>query len=184
MPSAVDFFTGRCADGSPSDHVTDAAEFGLRDKLDVPGQPKTRAYLDVDNPANWIARVSNTLQYKVAFKGVDNCILMHRPTVPDVPAEREKSCDGILFYEGNIVFVELKERNHQWLENGIKQLKATISAFNQADALDDYRQRIAYVANSKRPVFQKGHQRFIDSFTGETGVVLRIQATLNLEPLI
>lgn len=183
MPDAVNFFTGHCADGSPSDDVTDAVEFGLCDDLHEAGIPKKRAYLDTTNSDKWIAKVINTPAFQVTFKGVDACIVIMRPTVPDEPAEREKSCDGILLYEDGIVFVELKERNHQWLEDGIKQLEKTISTFKESHSIDTFNRRRAYVANSKRPVFQKGHQRFIDSFTNDTGVILYVEAKIDLKPL-
>jgi len=184
MPNAVNFFTGQCADGSPSDDVTTAAEFGLCDDVNPPGQPKTRAYLDENDPAKWVARVLNAPRDEVTFKGVDNCILIERPVPVGQQPELESSCDGILLYENNIVFVELKDRRRDLLKKPVEQVQATIQAFKDAHDLTAYASRRAFIVNKAHPHFNEGRNQRANSFFTESGVVLRSEATIDLAPSV
>ncbi|RPD49867.1 hypothetical protein DNI29_03455 [Hymenobacter sediminis] len=183
MPDVVDFFTSRCADGSLSDDVTNAAEFGLCDDPHVAGQPKKRAYVDEHDSEKWIARVINHPRYEVTFKGVDNCIIVERPATGQ-QVEKESSCDGILLYEENIIFVELKDKKRDWLKGAVEQVQATITAFKVSHDIENYKMRRAYVVNKAQPQFNAGRNQRANSFFAETGIVLRPEATIDLTPLL
>ena len=185
MPNAVDFFTGVCADGSPSDDVTDAAEFGLCDDPHEAGIPKKRAYLDTATPDKWLARVLNGPRFEVTFKGVDDCIAIDRAaTMADVQVEEASRCDGILLYHETIIFVELKGKNRGWVNSAIDQLEATIKVFATSHDLTAYPRRLAYAVNSRHPTFPEGRIQRNNSYFVETGVVLRTKAVIDLEPLV
>lgn len=184
MPNAVDFFTGACADGSSSDDVTNAAEFGLCDDPHLAGVPKTRAYLETTTPAKWVARVLNGPNYVVTFTGVDDCIATDRAVAVDAQVEEESRCDGILRYEEAIIFVELKGKNRGWVNSAIDQLEATIKVFAASHDLTAYQRRLAYAVNSRHPAFPEGRIQRNNSYFVETGVVLRTKAVIDLSPLV
>ncbi|WP_303310217.1 hypothetical protein [Hymenobacter sp. BT730] len=185
MPNKVDFFTTRCADGSLSDDVTNAAEFGLCDDPHVAGTLKSRAYLDTSNPNKWIATVDNAPRYEVTFKGIDDCITIYKPVpLTDGSLEEASRCDGMLLYEDSIIFVELKEKRRSWLESSIGQLEATIKVFADSYDLTIYKRRMAYSVNKAHPRFNESRIQSANSFFKEAGIVLRTQAMIKLEPLV
>lgn len=178
MPSAVDFFTGKCADGSPSDDLTDAALFGICDDAPEKGVPRRRAYLDHADSGKWLARVVNAPQHKVVFKGVDNCI-----TILKGNNKLQSRCDGILFYDQFTLFIELKsaaDDSTKWQLESQGQVKQTIENYKE-NYPDDTTIREAYLVNAKRPNFPDGRQAFIDRFLKDTGVILHIEATIELQ---
>jgi hypothetical protein len=92
----IDFFNSQCQS------VSNNKRFGLCDEQDN----KEPAYLDERNGAKWIAVVENEELKKIHFIAIDNCIDIWRD---EKKKEMDKRCDGMLWYETSIVFVELKE---------------------------------------------------------------------------
>lgn len=177
MPDpTVDFFTGRCHDGRPSDTTLQADIFGLCDDSPPvgPGQP---AYVEESNPARWIARVENptSTPRTITFKPVDHCIQAFQPD-----GSLERSCDGMLIQGRTVAFVELKEKNRDWLQDGAEQLGLTIAQFRYSHGADFFLIWRAHLANSRKPHFQYGHQKFIDAWSQAHDAVLRTEALIKL----
>ena len=110
----IDFFKSQCQSAS------NKKLFGLCDEQDNKGP----AYIDENNKNNWIVEVENKEQKEVHFVAIDNCIEIRRD---DDVTKMEKRCDGMLWYETSIVFVELKERvskknTNVWVKDGEKQI--------------------------------------------------------------
>ncbi|HLP87572.1 MAG TPA: hypothetical protein VK184_03065 [Nostocaceae cyanobacterium] len=92
-------------------------------------------------------------------------------------------CDGMLTYDGKIIFVELKQRNYTnsvWIEEAEKQLRKTIAVFIQDYDLDSYKSKKAYIANNKKPQFQYSHKERMQKFRTDTGFILLIQNTIKI----
>jgi len=105
--------------------------------------------LDEKNGAKWIAVVENEELKEIHFIAIDNCIDIWRD---EVKKEMEKRCDGMLWYETSIIFVELKDRvskkdKNAWVEDGEKQLKCTIEYFEKTEQSNNFREKRAYIAN-------------------------------------
>lgn len=178
MPSAVDFFTGLCADGSSSDDTTNALLFGICDDAPVKGVPRQRAYINHDNPRIWLATVDNEPQHQVVFKGVDNCIDIRKGN-----DKLQSRCDGILLYDVFTVFIELKSQaddSTKWVTESAAQVKQTIKDFRKSYP-NDATIFEAYLVNAQRPEFQEGRQKFIDRFYKDTGVILHVEAIIVLQ---
>lgn len=169
----IDFFADNCT--SKSSQKT----FGLCDDL----PPATNvAYIDETDGSKWIAVVENERRIEVSFVGVDNC--------PEIVLSRadgttESRCDGMLYYENTIIFVELKDRDiypsKKWLDKAYNQLKSTILVFEQTDEHDDFPIKKAFIANRARPFFSTGQQERIARFNSETnGYVLYIQNRIDI----
>ncbi|MDR2275353.1 MAG: hypothetical protein LBF27_30880 [Sphingobacterium sp.] len=148
--------------------------FGLCDEP----SPSTRpAYIDEANGENWIGVVENDYLYDVTFTAIDKCI--------DISIEGEvqpKRCDGMLTFEGSVIFVELKERHSggNWIKDAEKQLKSTIENFELSEIAEDFSVKKAYIANSSHPKFRSSQTLRMESFLIETGYVLRIEQRIRL----
>lgn len=163
----VNFFDARCQES------TKESIFGL---CDEPSPSTNPAYIDTDDPSKWIATVDNGNQIEVTFTAIDKCI-----EISDSDGDR---CDGMLTYNGGIIFVELKERKAQnkvWAGKGDEQLRNTIRLFKENHDLDNYMVKKAYIANKRRPNFQSSQTERMQKFLNDTGFRLRIEATINLE---
>lgn len=149
--------------------------FGL---CDEPPPAKNPAYIDEANGANWIAVVENESQQQITFTAIDNCIEIFKPN-----GKMKQRCDGMLSYNTTVIFVELKDRDAQgnaWVEDAIPQLKSTIESFEDTNMADDFKKKLAYVANKQHPKFKSTQQRRMDAFYDETNYVLRIQGRINV----
>ena len=135
----IDFFNSQC------ERVTSEKIFGLCDDK----EDNKPAYLDEENGTKWIAVVENEELKEIHFIAIDNCIDIWRD---EVKKEMEKRCDGMLWYETSIIFVELKDRvskkdKNAWVEDGEKQLKCTIEYFEKTEQSNNFREKRAYIAN-------------------------------------
>lgn len=163
---AVDFRKPTCVSN------TNARKFGLCDNQ--PPLPKSQAYIDERNGANWIAVVDNEPHFNVTFTAIDNCIDgMKRADGKDA-----KRCDGMLNFNDTVIFVELKEVDMDgriWIRDADLQLRTTIKYFEDEPISDSFRIKKAYIANSERPIFRDSQQVRMEKFEDETGYVLRIE---------
>ena len=166
---SVNFLLSKCQS------TTNAKVFGLRDD-----NPKSHAFVDElrRNNSLWIATVINKNKYDVRFVAIDKCLIF-----PRVGGKKVKRCDGALFYNSTVTFVELKERGgtRDWLTKGDQQLRTTITRFEATESAEKYPVKSAYIANRLQPGFNKAHLTRTETFFDETGYVLRIQNSVILE---
>ena len=98
----INFFDKKCQS------QTHRHKFGI---CDQPFPPETPAYLDTENPRDWIAIVENSQEIEATFTAIDNCIEIRRPN-----GEMDSRCDGMLTYDKCIIFVELNVScDHVWI---------------------------------------------------------------------
>ena len=133
------------------------------------------AYKDEINKEKWIANVKNNNEINVTFTAIDNCITIYRKK-----GEKERSCDGMLTYTDNIVFVELKEKRKNWITDGTEQLEKTISKFAQNHNLMSIKKRRAFLSNKKHPLFKHSHKEEMQKFHKKFKVRLIINNTIKL----
>jgi hypothetical protein len=165
---SIDFFQERCQDNS------NQKLFGLCDD-----QHNERAYLDEKDGSKWIAIVVNEYKYEVTFIAIDHCIKIKK-----VDGKMVKRCDGLMFFNSTIIFVELKERGYlgnKWVEDGEKQLRSSIVHFEATYASLDYKKKKAYIANKEHPRFKESQTRRMAQFQDDTGYILRIENRIILE---
>ena len=168
----IDFFNSQC------ERVTSKKIFGLCDDK----EDNKPAYLDEENGAKWIAVVENDELKEVHFIAIDNC-----PSFKSNRPDRtmEKRCDGMLWYETSIIFVELKDRvskkdKNAWVEDGEKQLKCTIEYFEKTEQSNNFREKRAYIANKAHPIFKESQLQRMKNFKEETGYTLRIENRIKI----
>jgi hypothetical protein len=144
--------------------------FGICDDQEFPDKP---AYIDELNGSKWIAVVVNEDLFEVTFSAIDHCVELKRSD-----GKMEKSCDGVLIYESNVIFVELKDRNiygTDWIKEAENQLKSTINFFEGTHQASDFKQKRAYIANKAKPKFRSSQFLRMQQFLNEMGYVLRIE---------
>jgi len=163
----INFFDVRCKTKSNS------KKFGLCD--DPPPDTKP-AYIDENDKSKWIAFVSNPSNKDVDFYAIDHCINILRPN-----GKMENRCDGMLHYDKNIIFVELKDRAYRgWLGDGIEQLTKSIAVFKIHNNISDYSVD-AYISNKQRPISKSAHNAEIQKFKNDTGLILYVKQNINLK---
>jgi len=168
----IDFFKSQCQS------VSNKKRFGLCDEQNN----KQPAYLDERNGAKWIAVVENEELKKIHFIAIDNCIDIWRD---EVKKEMDNRCDGMLWYETSIIFVELKDRvskkdKNAWVEDGEKQLKRTIEYFEKTEQSDKFTEKRVYIANKAHPTFKESQLQRMKNFKQETGYTLRIENRIKI----
>lgn len=166
---SINFFDTNCQS------QTNQPKFGL---CDDPPPSKDPAYININDSRKWIAIVENNQEIEVIFTAIDNCIEIRRSN-----GKMDNRCDGMLTYNNNIIFVELKERkytNSVWIDDGEKQLRKIISVFINNHDLQIFKSKKAYIANSKKPQFQYSHKERMQKFRNDTGFTLIIQNTIKV----
>ena len=168
----IDFFKSQCQS------VSNKKRFGLCDEQDN----KEPAYLDEQNEDKWIAVVENEELKEVHFIAIDYCIDIWRDKEKK---EMDNRCDGMLWYETSIVFVELKDRvskknTNAWVKDGEKQLKRTIEYFEKTEQSNRFTEKRAYIANKAHPTFKESQLQRMKSFKQETGYTLRIENRIKI----
>lgn len=160
----------------PKEYITSCRKrrFGVCD----PPASEEKAYIAVREGENWIAVVDNYYQTEVKFVPIDHCIELLRPD-----GKMDNRCDGCLYYEKTIIFVELKERNMKgadWIKDAEEQLRHTIKRFEDEKESTAFKVKKAYIANSARPRFRSGQTVRLENFFAETKYVLRIENTIEI----
>ena len=168
----IDFFKSQCQS------VSNKKRFGLCDEQDN----KEPAYLDEQNEDKWIAVVENEELKEVHFIAIDDCIDIWRDKEKK---EMDNRCDGMLWYDKAVIFVELKERvskknTNAWVKAGEKQLKRTIEYFEKTEQSNNFREKRAYIANKAHPIFKESQLQRMKSFKQETGYTLRIENRIKI----
>ncbi|MCD7932729.1 MAG: hypothetical protein LUH15_16000 [Tannerellaceae bacterium] len=150
--------------------------FGI---CDAPPPVVEKAYIDERNGQNWIAIVENFYQEAISFMPVDNCIDIRKSN-----GKPDSRCDGFLYFDTTIIFIELKERKtkgHGWVDDADKQLRITIGHFENTPESDIFKTKKAYIANSKKPDFSRFHAVRMEKFLDETNYVLRITNRIHVD---
>lgn len=163
----VDFFDSQYA------QTTNAINFGICDDQD-----KSPAYIDITHIEKWVADVRNVNGKTTTFHPIDNCIATLRPD-----GNMDNRCDGLLRYDNNLIFVELKDRNNQgWLGHGLKQLKSSISHFKtmHPDLLNSITIK-AHLCNKQRPSATTSYNTNRSRFKDETGYIVEINRVITVK---
>jgi hypothetical protein len=148
-------------------------EFGLCDDVPPPTLP---AYIDETNKQKWIGIVKNKSAKNVKFLAIDACIDIRK-----ADGKLQSRCDGLLIYDKNLVFVELKEREGgSWLKKGREQLTITINTFKANHDITEYDNVYGNVCNSLRPISHVGHASNIQKFYDDTGLILKADREIEI----
>ncbi|MDR1882517.1 MAG: hypothetical protein LBR26_07010 [Prevotella sp.] len=162
----------------PEEHkqVSKKKRFGI---CDTPPPPAQKAYIDEANGQNWIAVVENFYQDSVTFTPVDHCIEIKRPD-----ETMDNRCDGFLYYDTTVIFVELKQRNEvgsKWIKEGDNQLRVTIRHFENTPQAKGFKIKKACISNSAKPLFRFFQAERMDRFFSDTGYTLRIENRIHID---
>ena len=154
--------------------TTQSHEFGL---CDDPPPSTLPAYIDTTDQAKWIAHVNNLALKEVTFKAIDNCVEIFRPD-----GSRESRCDGLLTYERNLIFVELKDRGTGgWVTKGRTQLTITINKFKENHDITQFDTVEAYVCNKQTPLVVTSINSEAQRFRDDTGLLLKANRVISIE---
>ena len=155
--------------------VSKKKRFGI---CDTPPPPAQKAYIDEVNGQNWIAVVENFYQDSVTFIPIDHCIVIKRQD-----GSMDNRCDGFLYYDATVIFVELKQRNEsgsKWIKEGDNQLRVTIRHFESTPQAKDFKTKQAYISNSSKPRFRFSQAERMDRFFDDTRYTLRIENKIHI----
>lgn len=177
----IDFLSAPCSVANGNCQIvgvvckssTNSNRFGLCDKTPPPSLP---AYIDVANPADWIAEVRNPSNSTITFKAIDACVEIYR-----VDGSMESRCDGVLIKGNDLIFVELKDRvSSGWSSKGRQQLTITVQNFISNGNLAGFNIVCAYVCNKQRPLAITSNTNEIQQFKDDTGLILKIDRIIIL----
>lgn len=155
--------------------TTRSTKFGICDDIPEFGTPKTPEYIDETDPNKWTAEVTNQNKKLAAFYPIDNCIEILRHD-----GSMDNRCDGMLSYENNILFIELKDRmsTRGWVQEGLNQLKVTIFNFKNNHDIAQYKSISAQLCNKQRPQAVVSCKSAITKFKDETGFTVTVNRNI------
>ena len=163
----IDFFVNNCKTNSSK------IEFGLCDDAPPASNP---AYIDENDNSKWIGVVRNKNNKNVDFIAIDACIDIRKSD-----GKLESRCDGLLSFEKDLIFVELKCREGgSWLKKSRVQLTITVNKFKENYNISDFKNVHGNVCNSSRPISHSGHAANIQQFYDETNLVLKSEQIIEL----
>lgn len=167
----VDFFN------NPSKDTTNQSRFGLCDDVSPVDSPRTPAYIDRSDEDKWTAVVTNSDMKAATFYPIDNCIEILRPD-----GKMDNRCDGMLEYDNNLIFVELKDRcsNHRWVAEGLNQLKVTINNFKVHHNINAFASISAQLCNKQRPMAVVSCNTAVNRFKDETGYKVCVDRNITI----
>jgi len=128
----IDFFIAPCAKvdgnckktGVVCKSTTTIERFGLSDKNSDKREP---AFIDTADESSWDLTVENPSNKEITFKAVDFCVDVFRDGDDLI-----KRCEGFLYYENKILFVEIKNREKgRWLIDAREKFQETILKFQE-----------------------------------------------------
>ncbi len=149
---------------------TDLPEFGLRDD-----ENSTPAYISHQDVNNWNATVNNPQHKNVTFTAVDNCL-----NIRGADGNLLSNCDGILTCLDSIIFVELKNKKADWIQEGIGQVQSTIDLYSQHADINVFGKKKAHVANRKHPHFHRIENETKQKFYSQNKVRLFIDSHISI----
>ena len=159
----MDFFKAQCQSGPYTQE-----RFGVCD--DPIGRP---AYVEINDPQNWIATVENASQIPVMFTAIDKCVIKDNEEIG------RRRCDAMLTTDQLLYLIELKNKNSSWQEFAYKQLESTIQFLIDAhpEEIKRYQHKKAFACNRKRPAFVESNPELKRRFF-EYGFRVHTQATV------
>lgn len=148
--------------------------FGL---CDDPPPSRIPAYIDERDESKWIGVVDNPNLKSVGFYGIDHCLILKHGGEKETLQE----CDGLLHYDNELIFVELKDRQYRgWVKTGYDQLIATIEYFSKISSLQNFKSVKASICNRQRPFFNANYNCHIQEFKDKTGLDLNVQRKISI----
>jgi hypothetical protein len=164
----INFFDSACKT------TTNKAQFGLCDDAPPSENP---AYIDENDQSKWIGKVSNTLNKKVDFYAIDNCVEI----LKEDSVSTESRCDCMLHVDNSLLFVELKMRGSSgWLAKARTQLTITLNKFQLDNNLNDFDKIEAYACNGLKPSANQGYNSALQKFKDDTGLIMYAQQDITL----
>jgi hypothetical protein len=136
------------------------------------------ARIDETNGSIWELVVKNEKQKLVSFFALDLCLKVKRKD-----GKWARQCEGFLFYEKNILFVELKsssKKGADWVKEAEEQLRVSISFFLENHAIKGLKRKEAYISNSQKPKFGSGQANRIAGFYKDTRFILNIHNRIEI----
>ena len=150
----------------------DAPLYGLCDD-----DSKSPAFVSLNPEGDeWLCEVINTQGKLCRWTAIDNCIEILRDD-----GSMESRCDGMITYEDNIIFVELKKVRKSWIPDGVEQLKISVQLFFDHNQIEQYRKKQAILSNRSHPSFHFNQVEAMQRFKNETGVRLLIVGTIHIK---
>ncbi|TWV15132.1 hypothetical protein FQ707_02115 [Bacteroidaceae bacterium HV4-6-C5C] len=160
----INFFTPLCQ----TENIRNK-EFGICDDEDI--NNKTPAYIDKIDPKKWIAIIKNTTGKSLNFTAIDNCVEIRKEN-----GDMDNRCDGMLTNEENIVFIELKDQQKNWVQHAVdKQLQTTIDHFKANYDITKYKHKRAFACNRKHPRFQCSYKEKMSTFYQKNKIRLNLE---------
>ena len=164
----VDFFDSQLLVEDPRTE----SRFGINDgDSDAESKELRRAYT-LSEGDGWNAIVHNKDQAQLQFTPLDH----------NVPLDG--LCDGILYTceepSSQLVFIELKSKGKRWIQEGIGQLKKTISIYQAGEGCRRFSKCKAYLCNNRHPHFQYSQKEEMQRFKQETSMRLYIERDIQI----
>lgn len=164
----VDFFDSQLLVEDPRTESL----FGINDgDSDAESKELRRAYT-LSEGDGWNAIVHNKNQAQLQFTPLDH----------NVPLDG--LCDGILYTceesSSQLVFIELKSKGKRWIQEGIGQLKKTISIYQAGEGCRRFSKCKAYLCNNRHPHFQYSQKEEMQRFKQETSMRLYIERDIQI----
>ncbi len=164
----VDFFDSQLLVEDPRTESL----FGINDgDPDAKSKELRRAYT-LSEGDGWNAIVHNKDQAQLQFTPLDH----------NVPLDG--LCDGILYTceepSSQLVFIELKSKGKRWIQEGIGQLKKTISIYQSGEGCRRFSKCKAYLCNNRHPHFQYSQKEEMQRFKNETSMRLYIERDIQI----
>lgn len=157
---AIDFFEEECLT------KTKVSKFGI---IDIP--PST---LNYENSQDWQLTIINAFEKEISHIAIDHCL--------EIPDTEGKRCESLITYDDVIIFIEIKDRSSgKWVAVAREQLLNTIKLFQRDSEITKFKRRYAQIANKQKPHFRAVNHSLLEEFSNETGFVLRVGNTIEVE---
>lgn len=163
----IDFFNSDCGF-----EETKSDKFGIHDELDN----DTKAYLVFDSKKTWTLKVLNLKGKSIEFYPIDNCVKIYK----ERSNGKESTCDGMLKFDSQLIFIELTESSYKGIEECISQIKSTICLFKKYHPHLVFAKKNAVVSKLTRRTSTIIHERCLD-FREETGFGLAVKTVLKIK---
>lgn len=164
--------------------VTPVAQFGIIDPTQTSGNLIKTAYVDYSNTSKWNTTVVSNYKRDVKFCAIDSNVLFYKSW--RINLERQRSCDGMLYTNDTIIFLEIKDWSidhdgKTFTESAIEQLENTIVHFCASHPLLIYHKKYAYISNKARPTFHVLMSNTLQKFRDNTnGYILKVDTRIIL----
>lgn len=163
----VNFFDTPC-----EFNTTSADEFGIYDEPNN----SLKAYLVFNDEIVPQLKVLNSKSKSIIFYPIDNCVKVYKANGTD----KESTCDGMLLFDNQFIFVELTESRHKSIEDCIYQIISTIKIFKQNHSDVFYSKKSAIISNISKPSVTLKHDRY-EAFKQETSYHLSVKTVLKIK---